>query len=517
MNTLLNNCKIVNIVWIDRGIILSIIYFILKYYDELVNKVIIITNDMYRIYIKLLFPNLKIKDYKKHKSNNFYFNINKIIKNQDIIIDFVKNYKQSINTSKIYLVPWFNMYEPLIAYRVNNNKKIKIDKYISFINNFSKCARGNYLNNIWDVFIENKIMIQYNKFNPSNTLMNQIYLFNHYIIKNYKYLTYSSIQYPRIFYQNSINNSPPTIITISHNNLSKPNTSNISTKPNIDNKPITSNISAKPNTGDESIASTKFAVGDESDTRDKLVKPIRPSAGNKFARPIRSITRNKFTRPIISITHNKFAPRDKVDKPIDSKSVGIGKSTGDETSGPITEDDASRPITGSKSTPVDKSTGDGASITFAYKDVGDDASIPITDDDASRPITCSKSTGDAAGDADEPFTDDAVGEAAKPFTDDAAGDADKPFTDDAAGDADKPFTDDTAGDADKSVTDDAAGEAAKSFTGDDASIPITDDHLKEIIYLRQKIKIIEINNQKKMDNLIKILNNKIKLINNIHD
>jgi len=204
MNNFLNNCKIVNIVWIDRGIILSIIYFILKYYDELVDKIIIITEDMYRIYIKSLFPKLKIEDYKKHKSNNFYFNIKKIIRNQDIIIDFVKNYKYSINTSKIYLVPWFNMYDPLIAYRLDKKEKIKIDKYILFINNFSKCSRGNYLNNIWDVYMENKIMMKYNKFNPKNSIINQINLFNQFIIKNYQYLTYSSIQYPKVFYRNII-------------------------------------------------------------------------------------------------------------------------------------------------------------------------------------------------------------------------------------------------------------------------------------------------------------------------
>jgi hypothetical protein len=204
MNNLFNNCKIVNIVWIDRGIILSIIYFILKYYDELVDKVIIITEDMYRIYVKSLFPKLKIEDYKNHKSNNFYFNIKKILRNQDIIIDFVKNYKYSINTSKIYLVPWFNMYDPLIAYRIDNKEKIKLDKYISFINNFSKCSRANYLNNIWDVFMENRIMMKYNKFNPSNSLMNQINLFNQFITKNYQYLIYSSIQYPKVFYKNIV-------------------------------------------------------------------------------------------------------------------------------------------------------------------------------------------------------------------------------------------------------------------------------------------------------------------------
>jgi hypothetical protein len=204
MNNLLNNCKIVNIVWIDRGIILSIIYFILKYYDELTNKIIIITEDIYRIYIKTLFPKLQIEDYSKHRSNNFYFNIRKIIRNQDIVIDFIRNYKSTINTSKIHLVPWFDMNDPLIAFKINNKKNLKTDKYITFINNFSKCSRGNYLNNIWDVIMENKIMKMYNKFNPTNSLINQINLFNQFIQKNYKYLTYPSIQYPKVYYQNVI-------------------------------------------------------------------------------------------------------------------------------------------------------------------------------------------------------------------------------------------------------------------------------------------------------------------------
>ena len=204
MNNLLNNCKIVNIVWIDRGIILSIMYFILKYYDELIDKIIIITEDMYRIFIKSLFPKLKIEDFKKHRSNNFYFNIRKIIKNQDIVIDFVKNYKHLINTSKIYLVPWYNMYDPLIAYRIDNKQIKKTDKYKEFINNFSKCSRANYLNNIWDVLMENKIMVSYNKFNPIITLTNQVNLFNHFIKTNYQYLTYPSMQYPKIFYRNII-------------------------------------------------------------------------------------------------------------------------------------------------------------------------------------------------------------------------------------------------------------------------------------------------------------------------
>ena len=202
MNNLLNNCKIVNIVWIDRGIILSIIFFILKYYDELINKTIIITEDLYRIFINMLFPKLKIENYKKHKSYNFYFNIRKIIKNQDVIINFIKNYKHNVNTNKIYLVPWYNMYDPLIAYRIDKKDVKNIDNYKIFINNFSKCNRANYFNHMWDALIEYRIMTSYNKFNPTNTLMNHINIFNNFIQKNYQHLKYSTIQNPQIYYQN---------------------------------------------------------------------------------------------------------------------------------------------------------------------------------------------------------------------------------------------------------------------------------------------------------------------------
>ena len=77
-------------------------------------------------------------------------------------------------------------------------------------------------------------------------LINQINLFNNYIIKNYKYLTYSSIQHPQVFYQNSIPeinsfySSPPNTLTILPNKVSKPITSN---KPEC---PIVSNIAANP-------------------------------------------------------------------------------------------------------------------------------------------------------------------------------------------------------------------------------------------------------------------------------
>jgi hypothetical protein len=191
-----NNCKLINIVWIDRGIILTILTYILKYYELLHNKIIIINIKFYRLFFKILFPKLKFKKYKKHSSNNFYFNIRTIIKKQNIIIDYLSNYNKYVKTTKINLVPWYDLNDPLIVYEYNKNKKIKLKKFISFIDKFSLCKRANYFNqHIWDTVIENKIIQNYNK-KLNNT--NQKYLFdfiNKYLNK-YIFLTNN----PQIYY-----------------------------------------------------------------------------------------------------------------------------------------------------------------------------------------------------------------------------------------------------------------------------------------------------------------------------
>jgi hypothetical protein len=72
-NILLNSqCKIINIVWIDRGIILTLIYYICKKYNDIYNKTIIINNKIYRKFLKYIFPQLKFKPYSNHNNNNFY-------------------------------------------------------------------------------------------------------------------------------------------------------------------------------------------------------------------------------------------------------------------------------------------------------------------------------------------------------------------------------------------------------------------------------------------------------------
>lgn len=181
-----NTCKIVNTVWIDRGIILTILYYLTKKYDKLKDKIIIINNPKYRKLFRLLFPKLIFEKYKKHNNQNFYINIRTIIRKQDVIIDYINNYIEFVNTDKIKLVPWFDMNDILITYIYNNNKKKYIAKYINHITEFNKCKRANYNNKIYDKFIEDKIFNLYidNKKNSIN-LIDLIKIINGYTGINY--------------------------------------------------------------------------------------------------------------------------------------------------------------------------------------------------------------------------------------------------------------------------------------------------------------------------------------------
>ena len=179
------NCKLVNTVWIERGIILTILYYLIKKYDLIINKIIIIENTKYRILFKLLFQELKFEKYEKDNKNNFYFNIRKIIKKQDIIIDYLNNYDDFIYTEKIKLVPWFDMNDILVSYIYDSNKKLNIDKYLNFIINFNKCRRGNYHNDIYDKIMENKIFDLYLKNNKNMNINNLNDIINNYIRDDY--------------------------------------------------------------------------------------------------------------------------------------------------------------------------------------------------------------------------------------------------------------------------------------------------------------------------------------------
>lgn len=180
---MLNNCRLINIVWIERGILLTLIYYIIKYYDKLLDRKIIVTISSYRKILRNLFPKLSFKQYTKHRSRNFYFNIRNIIRKQDIIIDYLGN-NDYICSKKIDLIPWYDMNDILVAYKYDESNMIPTKEYSIFIKNFSMCTRSNYNNMIWDMWMEIEILKKYAIFFSINIhyLFNNI---NNYIRNNY--------------------------------------------------------------------------------------------------------------------------------------------------------------------------------------------------------------------------------------------------------------------------------------------------------------------------------------------
>ena len=189
-----NNCKIVNIIWVDRGILLSIISFIIDNYTKLLDKIIIINNKRYREFLRIIFNQLEFKRFKTKNKKNFYFNIRKIIVKQDVVIDYLQNYNDIIKTNKINLIPWYDTNDPIILYELTDNK-LQIKKYKKFIKNFGLCRRGNYNNTIWDLLIERYILIKYNKFNYIFSLDNIFNVLNKYVLNDYTNTLYVPINY----------------------------------------------------------------------------------------------------------------------------------------------------------------------------------------------------------------------------------------------------------------------------------------------------------------------------------
>jgi hypothetical protein len=198
----MNKCKLVNIVWVDRGIFLSILYIIIMKYNVLLKKIIIIENSKYITILKILFPKLKFKK-NDMKNNNkyFYFNIRKIIKQQDIIIDYLNNYDNYINTNKLSVVPWYDMNDVLVIYEYDDNKKFNINKYKLFLNEFNKCKRGDYNGIIWDMYMEKKILNKYHIFNSSYTVNDLFNLINKYIGKYTNTQQNKYIYIPTVIYK----------------------------------------------------------------------------------------------------------------------------------------------------------------------------------------------------------------------------------------------------------------------------------------------------------------------------
>ena len=172
-----------NLVWENKGIILGIIRYIVKHIDELVDKIIIIDNDIVRSVLKKLFDDLTFKK-KSKKVNLFVINI----KNNNVgglIINNINNLK-NIN-GKIMLLPWYDKDNAIVMFKYNENKEYDIQKIKNKINKFTENKRlnwysgDNYYNinfieqkcnfRIWDTYMEYSILKKYVKYYDEYDIM----------------------------------------------------------------------------------------------------------------------------------------------------------------------------------------------------------------------------------------------------------------------------------------------------------------------------------------------------------
>jgi hypothetical protein len=194
---------------------------ILKKYKKLKNRILIINNKTYRTIIKQIFPELTFDRYREDDEDNFYFNIRSVIKEQDVFIDIIKNYDKYVHTKKIYLLPWYDMNDPLIVYSYNNKYKIRIQKFIDYIDMFTKMKRCNYNGSLWDTTIEYNIFKKYNTIKPSDNIQMIYSMFNQYVMKNYHY-NLPVVKYMTQYSVNNVSTPPVTAPSIAPPSVPRP-------------------------------------------------------------------------------------------------------------------------------------------------------------------------------------------------------------------------------------------------------------------------------------------------------
>ena len=191
--------NLVNMVWVERGILLMILYMIIKNFSYLIKKSIVIKNKKLRRFMEKLFYSLSFsKDPEKDKKNNFYFNTRMIMKKKDIIIDYLNNYDDYIPAEKIWLVPYYDMNDPLIFFQYSSKNKLDANEQREIIKKFSNKKRSNFYNRSvnWDIYFENKVIQKAKEFGLVNISDK---------INNFLTSTYTDTTGPKNYFTNIIN------------------------------------------------------------------------------------------------------------------------------------------------------------------------------------------------------------------------------------------------------------------------------------------------------------------------
>lgn len=250
-----------NIVWIDRGIIISLVYIILKKYNKLKDKYLIIRQNRIRKFLEFLFPKLNfINNEKNRYSNdsdseedhkdyfNFYIRSTPLKgSNNYIVIDYLSNYNKIIPGNEIWLVPYYDKNDPLFFYIYNHEKEeyLNVLEQYKIINHFTTNRRHNFkLDDVseefatWDLFFESGTIQRFirNGDTQKSITLNQnpneqfLYILNKYL-NNVNFLNDYKPPQPQIVYKQCPQTTTAIDVTypISNLNLMKSTIDNMET------------------------------------------------------------------------------------------------------------------------------------------------------------------------------------------------------------------------------------------------------------------------------------------------
>ena len=210
--------------WESKGILLALILYLCRKQIILLNKRILVNSKEIAEYLQYLFNDMIFTD----KEPNFIISVkNSFIGNLNIgNLNNINN----IQAKKIYVVPFFDVDNPIVMYKLYKKKTQDIERIKEKITIFSDCNRKD-----WDskkeIEIYNLYNKLYNKFRTINELNNYVDYNCGNIIYRDKFITkYSEIPMPYIMpsYMNNFRNNSKT--------------NNGNTNSNILNNNINSNI-----------------------------------------------------------------------------------------------------------------------------------------------------------------------------------------------------------------------------------------------------------------------------------
>ena len=317
------------IIWIDRGIIISLIYILLKTYNKVKDKYLIVRQNRIRNFLSFLFPKLNFianekdrysasNDSESDEDHKDYMEI--FIRstptkgsNRYIVVDYIWNYNKIIPTKEIWLVPYYDKNDPLFFYLYDpknddtgskiedsNDSYLKVLDQYKIINHFTLNKRSNFKLNdyseefsTWDLFFETGTIQRFlrngdvqKSITVAKDPLNQfLFILNKYL-NNVNFLNDYTIPKPTVVYNCPKPQSQPINITYPIANLNQIQSFG------IDTKPIEYDSNARHSK--ERIRNTRSII--------KIIdKEIDKSSDIVIKKPLDNSDKDKSSEPIINV------------------------------------------------------------------------------------------------------------------------------------------------------------------------------------------------------------------------